>query len=65
MRLPGSDSNFGSFFNFTDRIFGTRYLPEDQRSVEPLGLDETYDMPPNVTQQLAVPFRWRKVHRES
>ena len=27
---PGVESNYGSFFNFTDRLFGTRYLPEDQ-----------------------------------
>ncbi|MBW2523505.1 MAG: hypothetical protein JRI23_04995, partial [Deltaproteobacteria bacterium] len=30
-------SNYGSFFNFTDRLFGTRYLPEDQGSFDPLG----------------------------
>ena len=63
---PGCFSNYGSFFNFTDRIFGTRYLPDDQRSplaFEPLGLDETYDYPDTVLQHLAVPFRWSKVHR--
>ncbi len=59
---PGCFSNYGSFFNFTDRIFGTRYLPEDQRTVEPLGLDESYDFPPTFLRQLTVPFRWRKVH---
>jgi sterol desaturase/sphingolipid hydroxylase (fatty acid hydroxylase superfamily) len=61
--LPGRESNYGSFFNFTDRIFGTRYLPEDQGSFDPLGLDDSYDMPDTVLQQLAVPFRWRQVHR--
>ena len=59
---PGFDTNYGSFFNFVDRIFGTRYLPEDQRSTEPLGLDESYDMPTTVLKQLAVPFRWHKIH---
>jgi sterol desaturase/sphingolipid hydroxylase (fatty acid hydroxylase superfamily) len=59
--LPGSQSNYGSFFNFTDRLFGTRYLPKDQRSFDPLGLDETYRMPDTVLEQLAVPFRWQRV----
>jgi hypothetical protein len=44
-------------------MFGTRYLPEDQSSFEPLGLDETYDMPDTVLKQLAVPFRWQRIHR--
>ena len=57
-------SNYGSFFNFADRLFGTRYLPEDQSSFDPLGLDETYDVPPTFLKPLAVPFRWNKVHRE-
>ena len=63
--LPGSRSNYGSFFNFTDRIFGTRYLPEDQSSFDPLGLDENYEVPENFVGQLAVPFRWREVHKAS
>jgi sterol desaturase/sphingolipid hydroxylase (fatty acid hydroxylase superfamily) len=61
--LPGSASNYGSFFNFTDRLFGTRYLPEDQRTFDPLGLDESYRMPGTFLEQLTVPFRWRRVHR--
>jgi sterol desaturase/sphingolipid hydroxylase (fatty acid hydroxylase superfamily) len=61
--LPGSRSNYGSFFNFTDRLFGTRYLPEDQRSFGPLGLDATYAMPATFLRQLAVPFRWRQIRR--
>ena len=61
--LPGSQSNYGSFFNFVDRLFGTRYLPEDQSSFDPLGLDDSYDMPDNVLAHLAVPFRWQRIHR--
>jgi sterol desaturase/sphingolipid hydroxylase (fatty acid hydroxylase superfamily) len=60
---PGRDSNYGSFFNFTDRIFGTRYLPEDQQDFGRLGLDDSYDFPKTFLKQLAVPFRWRRVHR--
>src|SRR5262249_30691906 len=63
--IPGSRSNYGSFFNFTDRLFGTRYLPEDQRAVDRIGLDVTYRMPDSFLGQLAAPFRWRNVHSES
>jgi sterol desaturase/sphingolipid hydroxylase (fatty acid hydroxylase superfamily) len=58
---PGSRSNYGSFFNFTDRLFGTRYLPQDQRSFDPLGLDESYRIPGSFVGQLSVPFRWRRI----
>jgi lathosterol oxidase len=60
--LPGMQSNFGSMFNFTDRLFGTRYLPEDQSDFGPLGLDNSYDFPTTFLQQLAVPFRWRRIY---
>jgi sterol desaturase/sphingolipid hydroxylase (fatty acid hydroxylase superfamily) len=63
VNLPGADMNYGSFFNFTDRIFGTRYFPEDQRTTEPLGLDDSYEMPTTFLKQLAVPFRWQRVHK--
>jgi len=62
---PGRNSNYGSFFNFTDRIFGTRYLPEDQSSFGRLGLDDDYDMPDTVLKQLTVPFRWHQIHKPS
>ena len=55
---PGGRSNYGSFFNFMDRLFGTRYLPADQRSFDPLGLDASYRIPDAFLSQLAVPFRW-------
>jgi len=61
--LPGGRSNYGSFFNFTDRLFGTRYLPDDQRDFGRLGLDDSYRMPHRFLAQLAVPFRWRRVRR--
>jgi len=62
--LPGVRSNYGSFFNFTDRIFGTRYLPEDQSDFGELGLEEDeYDMPDTFLQQLAVPFNWSRIRR--
>jgi lathosterol oxidase len=58
---PGSHSNYGSFFNFTDRLFGTRYLPKAPHRFDPLGLDESYQMPDTFLGHLAVPFRWRHV----
>jgi sterol desaturase/sphingolipid hydroxylase (fatty acid hydroxylase superfamily) len=63
MRSPGVESNYGSFFNFTDRIFGTRFLPKDIESIEPLGLDDSYEMPDTFLRQLAVPFRWSRIHK--
>ena len=57
-------SNYGSMFNFADRIFGTRYLPEDQSDFGPLGLEEDeYDFPTTFLKQLLVPFNWSKVHK--
>jgi sterol desaturase/sphingolipid hydroxylase (fatty acid hydroxylase superfamily) len=64
-RNPGLSSNYGSFFNFADRMFGTRYFPKTLDEVVPLGLDDSYDMPDTVLKQLAVPFRWRRVHKTS
>jgi len=61
--LPGGRSNYGSFFNFADRLFGTRYLPNDQRDFGKLGLDTSYWMPVSFVAQLAVPFHWRRVRR--
>ena len=62
--LKGSQTNYGSFFNFVDRIFGTRYLPDRETLLaEPLGLDDSYEMPDTVLEQMAVPFRWQRVHR--
>ena len=59
--MPGGQSNYGSFFNFADRMFGTRYLPADQSSFDPLGLDPSYRVPSTFWRQLTVPFRWDDV----
>ena len=40
---PGVRSNYGSFFNFADRMFGTRYLPEDQSDI--LSVNEATGLP--------------------
>ena len=49
---------------FTDRLFGTRYLPEDQSDFGALGLEEgAYDMPDTLLKQLAVPFNWARVRK--
>jgi len=63
--LPGGRSNYGSFFNFADRLFGTRYLPKDPRGGDALGLDESYQMPRSFFGQLAAPFRWRHIRTAS
>jgi lathosterol oxidase len=63
--LPGVESNYGSFFNFADRMFGTRYLPEDQTGFDPLGLGDAYEMPDTFLKQLLVPFRWKRIQQAS
>lgn len=58
---PGAHSNYGSFFNFADRMFGSRYLPDQ---IGELGLDETWNVPDTLLRQLTVPFRWKEVSRQ-
>ena len=61
-KLEISNTNFGSMFNFVDRLFGTRYLPTKEESMQPLGLmPGEYAMPTTWLQQLMVPFRWDRI----
>jgi sterol desaturase/sphingolipid hydroxylase (fatty acid hydroxylase superfamily) len=59
---PGAHSNYGSFFNFADRVFGTRYLPKPEEIGE-LELDDIYDMPNSIIRHMAVPFRRNEIHK--
>ena len=58
---PGASSNYGSFFNFADRWFGTRYLPKPEQ-IGALGLDDTYHVPDSLVKHMTVPFHWDEVH---
>jgi sterol desaturase/sphingolipid hydroxylase (fatty acid hydroxylase superfamily) len=51
----GGNSNFSNMFSFWDRLFGTRYYPQD-RVAEVFGLDVD-DCPESYWQQLLYPFR--------
>lgn len=59
---PGVNSNYGSFFNYADRMFGTRFLPKPEEITD-LGLDDSWNVPDTLLRQLAVPFRWSEVIR--
>lgn len=60
---PGAHANYGSFFNFADRMFGSRFLPTEEQIGE-LGLDDSWDVPESVLEQLQVPFRWDEVSKQ-
>ena len=55
----GGNSNFGNMFSFWDRLFGTRYYPED-RVAEVFGLDDGNEIPESYFKQLVYPFRRRR-----
>jgi len=59
-----ADHNYGDSFIFWDVVFGTYYRPRD-REVEALGIDGLDAFPPGYFAQLAAPFRWRRIERES
>lgn len=51
----GGNSNFSNMFSFWDRLFGTRYFPED-RVATVFGLDHD-DLPESFLKHLAYPFK--------
>jgi sterol desaturase/sphingolipid hydroxylase (fatty acid hydroxylase superfamily) len=59
-----ADHNYGDNFIFWDLVFGTYYRPRE-REVEALGIAGLGAFPPGYLAQLAAPFRWREIERES
>jgi sterol desaturase/sphingolipid hydroxylase (fatty acid hydroxylase superfamily) len=59
-----ADHNYGDSFIFWDLVFGTYYRPK-QREVEALGIKGLDAFPNGFLAQLAAPFRWRRIERES
>jgi sterol desaturase/sphingolipid hydroxylase (fatty acid hydroxylase superfamily) len=59
-----ADHNYGDNFIFWDLVFGTYYRPRE-REVEALGMTGLGAFPPSYLAQLAAPFRWRRIERES
>jgi sterol desaturase/sphingolipid hydroxylase (fatty acid hydroxylase superfamily) len=59
-----ADHNYGDTFIFWDLVFGTYYHPRE-REVEALGIAGLEGFPRGYLAQLAAPFRWREIERES
>jgi sterol desaturase/sphingolipid hydroxylase (fatty acid hydroxylase superfamily) len=59
-----ADHNYGDTFIFWDVVFGTYYRPRE-REVEALGIAGLEAFPRGYLAQLAAPFRWREIERES
>jgi sterol desaturase/sphingolipid hydroxylase (fatty acid hydroxylase superfamily) len=59
-----ADHNYGDTFIFWDLVFGT-YLRPREREVEALGIAGLEAFPKGYLEQLAAPFRWRRIEAES
>ena len=59
-----ADHNYGDTFIFWDVVFGTYYRPRE-REVEALGIAGLEAFPRGYLAQLASPWRWREIERES
>jgi len=59
-----ADHNYGDTFILWDLVFGTYYRPKE-REVEALGIAGLEAFPSGYLAQLAAPFRWREIERES
>jgi sterol desaturase/sphingolipid hydroxylase (fatty acid hydroxylase superfamily) len=59
-----ADKNFGDSFIFWDLVFGTYYHPRG-REVAEIGIEGLDAFPRDFLPQLASPFRWREIERES
>jgi sterol desaturase/sphingolipid hydroxylase (fatty acid hydroxylase superfamily) len=59
-----ADRNYGDTFVFWDLVFGTYYHPRE-RQVGALGIDGLGAFPSRFVAQLAAPWRWRRIERES
>ncbi|MDX1732945.1 MAG: sterol desaturase family protein [Halioglobus sp.] len=63
--LEEANTNFGQTLSVWDWIFGTRYLPADLQPPRDIGIHDLPDFPMTWWAQIAAPFRWRRVKRES
>jgi sterol desaturase/sphingolipid hydroxylase (fatty acid hydroxylase superfamily) len=63
--LAEADTNFGQTVIVWDWVFGTRYLPVDREPPRDIGIADLPNFPMTWWAQIAAPFRWRRVKRES
>jgi sterol desaturase/sphingolipid hydroxylase (fatty acid hydroxylase superfamily) len=62
--LREANSNYGSNLSVWDVVFGTFHLP-DRRPPSEIGIEALPRFPRGYLAQLAAPFRWARVQRES
>jgi len=63
--LAEANTNFGQTISIWDWVFGTRYLPADRQPPRDIGIANLPAFPMTWWAQIAAPFRWRRVKRES
>jgi sterol desaturase/sphingolipid hydroxylase (fatty acid hydroxylase superfamily) len=64
--LTEANSNYGQNLILWDIVFGTRFLPRDREPPEEIGLAPGLErFPMDYLGQLASPFSWRAIERES
>jgi sterol desaturase/sphingolipid hydroxylase (fatty acid hydroxylase superfamily) len=61
--LAEANSNYGSNLIIWDLVFGTFFLPEDRQPPEGIGIGDMPDFPMRYLDQLASPFRWKRLQR--
>lgn len=60
-----SNTNYGQTLILWDIVFGTRFLPRDRVPPEDIGIANLDAFPMTWWAQMASPFRWARIQRES
>jgi sterol desaturase/sphingolipid hydroxylase (fatty acid hydroxylase superfamily) len=63
--LREANTNYGSNLIVWDLVFGTFFLPRDCPPPVAIGISDMPDFPPGYLDQLASPFRWRRLPRRA
>jgi ornithine lipid hydroxylase len=63
--MEEANTNFGQTISIWDWVFGTRFLPKDREPPRDIGIADLPKFPMTWWAQIAAPFRWSRVKRES
>ena len=64
-QMEEANHNYGQNVIVWDLVFGTFFLPKDREPPEDIGIPNLPAFPMTFWRQLASPFRWRRIKRES
>jgi len=64
-RIEEANNNYGQNVIVWDLVFGTFFLPKDREPPEDIGIPNLTAFPMTFWRQLASPFRWGRIKRES